>query len=62
MVSAKPTVLLDIMLPMVGIDYCRELYDSTRTPVIMVSALREVDVVWIEIGAATTHEAFRSAN
>jgi len=37
-----------------GIDYCRELYDSTRTPVIMVTARSsEVDVVLgLEIGAA----------
>ena len=56
MVSAKPDlVLLDIMLPDgSGIDYCRELYDSTRTPVIMVTARSsEVDVVLgLEIGAA----------
>jgi DNA-binding response OmpR family regulator len=55
-VSAKPDlVLLDIMLPDgSGIDYCRELYDSTRTPVIMVTARSsEVDVVLgLEIGAA----------
>jgi two-component system response regulator RegX3 len=56
MSSAKPDiVLLDVMLPDgSGIDYCRELYDSTRTPVIMVSArTSEVDVVLgLEIGAA----------
>lgn len=56
MSSAKPDlVLLDIMLPDgSGIDYCRELYDSTRVPVIMVSARSsEVDVVLgLEIGAA----------
>ena len=56
MVSAKPDlVLLDVMLPDgSGIDYCRELYDSTRTPVIMVTArTSEVDVVLgLEIGAA----------
>jgi two-component system response regulator RegX3 len=56
MVSAKPDlVLLDIMLPDgSGIDYCRELYDSTHTPVIMVTARSsEVDVVLgLEIGAA----------
>ena len=54
--SAKPDlVLLDVMLPDgSGIDYCRELYDSTRTPVIMVTArTSEVDVVLgLEIGAA----------
>ena len=56
MASAKPDiVLLDVMLPDgSGIDYCRELYDSTRTPVIMVTArTSEVDVVLgLEIGAA----------
>ncbi len=56
MTSAKPDlVLLDVMLPDgSGIDYCRELYDSTRTPVIMVTArMSEVDVVLgLEIGAA----------
>jgi two-component system, OmpR family, response regulator RegX3 len=55
-VSKKPDlVLLDVMLPDgSGIDYCRELYDSTRTPVIMVTArTSEVDVVLgLEIGAA----------
>ncbi len=54
--STKPDlVLLDVMLPDgSGIDYCRELYDSTRVPVIMVSArTSEVDVVLgLEIGAA----------
>ena len=56
MTSAKPDlVLLDVMLPDgSGIDYCRELHDSTRTPVIMVTArTNEVDVVLgLEIGAA----------
>ncbi len=56
MTSAKPDlVLLDVMLPDgSGIDYCRELYNSTRTPVIMVTArTSEVDVVLgLEIGAA----------
>jgi two-component system response regulator RegX3 len=56
MTSAKPDlVLLDVMLPDgSGIDYCRELYDSTRTPVIMLTArTSEVDVVLgLEIGAA----------
>jgi two-component system response regulator RegX3 len=56
MMSEKPDlVLLDVMLPDgSGIDYCRELNDSTRTPVIMVSArTSEVDVVLgLEIGAA----------
>jgi two-component system response regulator RegX3 len=48
-------VLLDVMLPDgSGIDYCREIYDSSRVPVIMVSArTSEVDVVLgLEIGAA----------
>ena len=56
MTSAKPDlVLLDVMLPDgSGIDYCRELNNSTRTPVIMVTARTgEVDVVLgLEIGAA----------
>ena len=56
MASAKPDlVLLDVMLPDgSGIDYCRELYESTRTPVIMVTArTSEIDVVLsLEIGAA----------
>ena len=54
--TSKPDlVLLDVMLPDgSGIDYCRELYDTTRTPVIMVTARSsEVDVVLgLEIGAA----------
>ena len=48
-------VLLDVMLPDgSGIDFCRELYDSSSVPVIMVSArTSEVDVVLgLEIGAA----------
>jgi two-component system, OmpR family, response regulator RegX3 len=48
-------VLLDVMLPDgSGIDYCREIYDSSRVPVIMVSArTSEVDIVLgLEIGAA----------
>ena len=56
MIRTKPDlVLLDVMLPDgSGIDYCRELYDSSRVPVIMVSArTSEVDVVLgLEIGAA----------
>ncbi len=56
MLTSKPAlVLLDVMLPDgSGIDYCRELYDTTRTPVIMVTARSsEVDVVLgLEIGAA----------
>jgi two-component system response regulator RegX3 len=37
-----------------GIDYCREIYDTSRIPVIMVSArTSEVDIVLgLEIGAA----------
>jgi len=54
--STKPNlILLDVMLPDgSGIDFCREVYDSTRTPVIMVSArTSEVDIVLgLEIGAA----------
>jgi two-component system response regulator RegX3 len=54
--SAKPDlVLLDVMLPDgSGIDYCRELHDTTHVPVIMVTARSsEVDVVLgLEIGAA----------
>jgi two-component system response regulator RegX3 len=56
LVSAKPDlVLLDVMLPDgSGIDYCRELHDTSRVPVIMVTARSsEVDVVLgLEIGAA----------
>jgi two-component system, OmpR family, response regulator RegX3 len=54
--SAKPDlVLLDVMLPDgSGVDYCRELHDTSRVPVIMVTARSsEVDVVLgLEIGAA----------
>ncbi len=54
--SAQPDlVLLDVMLPDgSGIDFCRELHDSSRVPVIMVTArTSEVDVVLgLEIGAA----------
>jgi two-component system response regulator RegX3 len=56
MSTSKPDlVLLDVMLPDgSGIDYCREIYDTSRVPVIMVSArTSEVDVVLgLEIGAA----------
>ena len=48
-------VLLDVMLPDgSGLDFCRELYDTTRLPVVMVTARSsEVDVVvGLEIGAA----------
>jgi two-component system response regulator RegX3 len=54
--SSKPDlVLLDVMLPDgSGIDYCRELHDTSRVPIIMVTARSsEVDVVLgLEIGAA----------
>ncbi|MFZ0769056.1 MAG: response regulator transcription factor [Acidimicrobiales bacterium] len=56
LISSKPDlVLLDVMLPDgSGIDYCRELHDTTHIPVIMVTArTSEVDVVLgLEIGAA----------
>ena len=56
MSNSKPDlVLLDVMLPDgSGIDYCREIYDTSRVPVIMVSArTSEVDIVLgLEIGAA----------
>lgn len=56
LLTAKPDlVLLDVMLPDgSGIDYCRELHDTTHIPVIMVTArTSEVDVVLgLEIGAA----------
>ncbi len=56
MTTTKPDlVLLDVMLPDgSGIDYCREIYDTSRIPVIMVTArTSEVDVVLgLEIGAA----------
>jgi two-component system response regulator RegX3 len=56
MLSTRPDlVLLDVMLPDgSGIDYCRELHDTTHIPVIMVTArTSEVDVVLgLEIGAA----------
>ena len=54
--SSKPDlVLLDVMLPDgSGVDYCRELHDTSRVPIIMVTARSsEVDVVLgLEIGAA----------
>ncbi|HVA70612.1 MAG TPA: response regulator transcription factor [Acidimicrobiales bacterium] len=54
--TAKPDlVLLDVMLPDgSGLDFCRELHDTTRIPVIMVTArTSEVDVILgLEIGAA----------
>ncbi len=48
-------ILLDLMLPDgSGVDFCREVFHSTRIPVIMVTArTSEVDVVLgLEIGAA----------
>jgi two-component system, OmpR family, response regulator RegX3 len=55
-VTTKPDIiLLDVMLPDgSGIDFCREIYDSSDIPVIMVTArTSEVDVVLgLEIGAA----------
>ena len=48
-------ILLDLMLPDgSGVDFCREVYHSSRIPVIMVTArTSEVDVVLgLEIGAA----------
>jgi len=54
--TSKPDlVLLDVMLPDgSGVDFCRELHDTTHIPVIMVTARSsEVDVVLgLEIGAA----------
>lgn len=53
--SQPDLVLLDVMLPDgSGLDYCRELHDTTRIPIIMVTARSsEVDVVLgLEIGAA----------
>ncbi len=47
-------ILLDVMLPKIsGIDVCRELRKTTRTPIIMVSAKgAEIDaVVGLEVGA-----------
>jgi two-component system response regulator RegX3 len=56
MASTKPDlILLDVMLPDgSGVDFCRELQDISRVPVIMVTARSsEVDVVLgLEIGAA----------
>jgi two-component system response regulator RegX3 len=53
--STPDIILLDIMLPDgSGVDFCREVFHSTRIPVIMVTArTSEVDVVLgLEIGAA----------
>ena len=56
-VQAHPPdlILLDVMLPDgSGVDFCREIHDSSTVPVIMVTARSsEVDVVLgLEIGAA----------
>ena len=56
LMSSKPDlILLDVMLPDgSGVDFCREIHDSSTVPVIMVTARSsEVDVVLgLEIGAA----------
>ena len=56
LVRSKPDIiLLDLMLPDgSGVDFCREVYHSSRIPVIMVTArTSEVDIVLgLEIGAA----------
>ena len=56
LLRSKPDIiLLDIMLPDgSGVDFCREVFHSSRIPVIMVTArTSEVDVVLgLEIGAA----------
>jgi two-component system response regulator RegX3 len=54
-VSTPDLVLLDVMLPDgSGIDFCREVRESSNVPVIMVSARNaEVDIVLgLEFGAA----------
>ena len=53
--STPDIILLDLMLPDgSGVDFCREVFNSSRIPVIMVTArTSEVDVVLgLEIGAA----------
>ncbi len=53
--STPDIILLDLMLPDgSGVDFCREVYHSSRIPVIMVTARSsEVDIVLgLEIGAA----------
>lgn len=53
--SSPDIILLDLMLPDgSGVDFCREVFNSSRIPVIMVTArTSEVDVVLgLEIGAA----------
>src|ERR1019366_7744605 len=56
LVRSKPDIiLLDLMLPDgSGVDFCREVFYSSRIPVIIVTArTSEVDVVLgLEIGAA----------
>ena len=52
--SRPALVLLDVMLPrMSGVDVCREIRSTSRTPIIMVSAKNaEIDaVVGLEVGA-----------
>jgi two-component system response regulator RegX3 len=53
--ASKPAlVLLDVMLPrMSGVDVCREIRATSRTPIIMVTAKNsEIDaVVGLEVGA-----------
>ena len=53
--NSPDIILLDLMLPDgSGVDFCREVYHSSRIPVIMVTAKSsEVDIVLgLEIGAA----------
>ena len=53
--NSPEIILLDLMLPDgSGVDFCREVYHSSRIPVIMVTAKSsEVDIVLgLEIGAA----------
>ena len=52
--SRPALVLLDVMLPrMSGVDVCREIRSTSRTPIIMVTAKNaEIDaVVGLEVGA-----------
>ncbi|MFM7061615.1 MAG: response regulator, partial [Actinomycetes bacterium] len=52
--SRPDLVLLDVMLPrMSGVDVCREIRTTSRTPIIMVTAKNtEIDaVVGLEVGA-----------
>ena len=52
--SRPALVLLDVMLPrMSGVDVCREIRATSRTPIIMVTAKNaEIDaVVGLEVGA-----------